>query len=150
MLDINRAKEAFDNFLFIMEDRLEAIEAEGEKHGISLEPTMDSLEKLELLFFKLSENITEDERNSLIVSFARYVGEIVRITYNGKWHLSLADPKNIYYNYPVLIGHTPIDGLAFSPIHTMRVVWLRKKQGLLRRIIMADIKPRDFHFEPEQ
>lgn len=141
MIDTTKAKEDFDNFLFTMDDQLEAIEAEARDRGINIELTVDSLENLESLFFALAEKSNDDERESLIVSFARYVGEIVRTTYNGRWHLPLDDPKNINYNLPVIIGHTPIPELEFSPIFALRALWLRKKRGLLRQIIMADIKP---------
>jgi hypothetical protein len=108
---------------------------------------MGSLENLERLFFQVTENCSEDEKQGWIVTFARYVGEIVRETFNGKWHLSLEDPKNIYFNTPVIINHTKIENLQFSPIFAVRALSLRKKSGLLRKIVMADIKPRELNID---
>lgn len=141
-LDIDQALEVFDDFLMIMDDQMEALEADGERYGICLQPTMDNLEKLELLFFKMAEHATEDDLSRMFVYFARYVGEIVRAEFKGRWHLALDDPRNVYYNTPVIIDHTPIAELEFSPISAMRALWLRKRHGLLRQIVMSDIQPR--------
>lgn len=130
-----------------MDDQMDALDHEAERHGIQLDVTMNSLEKLESLFLKLADNADEDTRGSLIVTFARYVGEIVSTSYGGKWKLSLEDHKNVYYNSPVIVDHTAKAGLEFSPIFAMRAVWLRRKPGLLRKIIMADIEPGDLNID---
>lgn len=147
MVNIKKANEDFDNFLFKMDDQIDSLSDQAERHGIQLDLTMDSLEELESLFFTLADNAYEEARESLIVTFSRYVGEIIRTSYGGKWRLSLDDPKNIYYNSPVIIDHTPISGLEFSPIDAMQAVWLRRKPGLLRQIIMADIEPDDLNID---
>ena len=126
---------------------MDALDHEAEKHGIQLHVTMNSLEKLESLFFKLADNADKDTRDSLIITFARYVGEIVSTSYGGKRELSLDDPKNVYYKSPVIVDHTAIAGLEFSPIFAMQAVWLRRKPGLLRQIIMADIEPADLDID---
>lgn len=143
VIDVRQAKADFDDFLFSMDDQLEALEAEAEKRGVSLDVGIDSLEALENLFFLLTDSSDNDERDSLIVTFARYVGEIVRETYQGKWALSLDDPKSIYFNMPVIVNHTSIPGIEFSPIHAMRALSLRRKHGLLRKIINASVQPRE-------
>lgn len=142
MIDIDEAREKFDNFLMIMDDQLEAIEAEARSRGIALELTIDSLENLEKLFFDVTKNSSEEEKQGWIVTFSRYLGEIARVNYSGEWKLSLEDPKNVHYNTPVIINHTKMQGLEFSPIHAMRALSLRKKIGMLRQILMADIQPR--------
>ena len=143
MFEKAEAEEVFDNFLFIMDDQIETLELEAEKRDISLDLDMENLENLEKLFFEVTKNCTEDDKQGWIVTFARYVGEIVIASFGGKWHLSLDDPKDIYFNTPVIINHTDIDNLEFSPLFAMRALSLRKKSGLLRKIIMADIKPRE-------
>jgi hypothetical protein len=90
----------------------------------------------------MAEGVDKDTTNRLIVYFGRYLGEIVRTNYGGKWHLSLDDPKNVNFNTPVIIGHTPIEGLEFSPIRTMRAFALKRQPGMLSRAINADINPR--------
>jgi hypothetical protein len=145
MFNKDDAKEKFDNFLFLMDDQLEAVESEAQERAIPLTVDMDSLENLEKLFFQVTKDCSEEEKQGWIVTFARYLGEIVRGTFDGKWHLSLEDPKNIFFNTPVIINHTQIENLQFSPIFTIRALSLRKKSGLLRQIIMADIKPRELN-----
>lgn len=147
MINIKKAKEDFDDFLFTMDDQIDALDDQAKRHGIQLDLRITSLENLESLFFKLADNADEETRESLIVTFARYVGEIVRTSYGGKWKLSLDDPKNIYYNSPVIVGHTSIPDLEFSPIDAMQALWLRRKPGLLRQIIMADVKPDDLDLD---
>ncbi|USX29540.1 hypothetical protein NHH73_15110 [Oxalobacteraceae bacterium OTU3CINTB1] len=147
MFGKDEAKEKFDDFLLIMDDQLEAVDSEAGKRDIPLAVDMECLENLEKLFFQVTENCSEDEKQGWIVTFSRYVGEIVRETFNGKWNLSLEDPKNIYFNTPVIINHTRIENLQFSPIFAMRALSLRKKMGLLRKIIMADIKPRQLNID---
>lgn len=147
MFNKDDAKEKFDNFLFLMDEQLDAVESEAQERGIPLAVDMDSLENLEKLFFQVTEDCSVEEKQGWIVTFARYVGEIVRETFDGNWHLSLEDPKNIYFNTPVIVNHAQIENLQFSPIFAMRALSLRKKSGLLRQIIMADIKPRELNID---
>ena len=147
MLNNDKAKDKFDHFLFIMDDQLEAVESEAEKRNIPLALDMASLENLEELFFQVTEDCSTDEKQGWVVTFARYVGEIVRETFDGKWHLSGEDPRNIYFDTPVIINHTKIENLQFSPIFAVRAVSLRNKRGLLRSIIMADITPRELNID---
>lgn len=137
----NVDKDDFDKFLILMDDQLDTVEVEANKRGFSINLTMESLENLEKTFLSVVADCTDDEKDGWIVTFARYVGEIVRICFNGKWHLSSDDPTNIYYNTPVIINHTTIDGLEFSPIFAVRALSIRKRLGLLRQIIMADVAP---------
>ena len=51
MIDIEKSKEDFDDFLFSMDDQMDALNHEAERHGIQLDVTMNSLENLESLFF---------------------------------------------------------------------------------------------------
>lgn len=147
MIDIAKACEEFDDFLVVMDDQLDRLEDKASGHGVQLDLTMNSLENLESLFFTLADNADEDRRESLIVTFARHVGEIVRISYGGQWKLSLDDPRNVYYSLPVIAGHTAMLDLEFSPIDAMHAVWLRRRPGLLRQIIMADIEPVDLDID---
>lgn len=90
----------------------------------------------------MEKDLNEGDKKGLIVLFARYLGEIVRTSYGGKWHLSIEDEKNIYFNTPVIVGHSEIKGLEFSPIFTMRSYSLKKKKGTLLRAIMAHVFPK--------
>jgi hypothetical protein len=100
------------------------------------------LAKLEELFSMMADGVDKDMRDRLIVYFARYLGEIVRTNYEGKWQLSLDDPKNVNFNTPVIVGHTSIEGLEFSPIGMMRAFALKRRPGMWWAAIDADINPR--------
>jgi len=134
-------RDNFENFLILMDDQLEAVENESNKRGFSIDLTINSLENIEKLFLSIIKDCTEEETEGWIAAFARYVGEIVRIRFSGQWHLSSDSPKDVYYNTPVIVNHTKIKGLAFSPIFAIRALSIRKRIGLLHQIIMADIEP---------
>ena len=115
---------------------------EAKKHGIELDVKSDGLQKLEELFDLLSNGKDTDHTKALIVIFARYLGETVRKSYGGKWILSLDDQKNINFNTPVIVGHTPMVGLEFAPLSVMRAYALRRKPGTLQRVVDAQINPK--------
>lgn len=140
-------RERFDRFIFIMEDQLEALEGKAESYGIHLTRELDSLEKLEHFFDEITINLSKEEKNELSVIFGRYLGEITRETFGGKWHLPLGNPKNINFNTPVIVGHTKIDGLEFPALSVMHAYSLRKKPGLLRKAVMSQIEPKAVDIE---
>ena len=81
--DKRKAENDFDEFIFIMDDQFEWLEAEAEKRGIHLKPNIMCLPNLELLFDLMSEGQSKDALSRLVVTFARYLGEAVRSTYGG-------------------------------------------------------------------
>jgi hypothetical protein len=125
----------------VMDDQLEALERDAERFGISLDYSMASLASLETLFDKMAVGLGKEEMDRLIVYFSRYLGEVVCRTYNGKWVLSLDDPRNVYFNTPVIVGHSSVPGLDFSPLGVMRAYSLRRQRGVLYRAIDADVNP---------
>jgi len=136
-----QALEDFDHFLMVMDDQLDALRNEAAKSGITLDLSFDDLDRLEKLFDMMVSGVDNDTRSSLIVSFARHLGEVVRENYGGKWAVPLDDEKNVNFNKPVIIGHTKIEGLEFAPLTVMRAYLLRKKPGTLRRAVDADVNP---------
>jgi len=137
-LNKKEALDQFDNFLMIMDEQTDSLELEAEKKGIELECSVESLGKLEELFLGIAKDADKETVDGLVVSFARYLGEIVSNNFNGKWVLSLNDPKSINYNTPVIIEHAQ-EGLEFSPISVMRAFSIRKKPGFLKQAIYADV-----------
>jgi len=133
--------EDFDNFLMVMDDQLEALQEEARRRHLILDFSLDDLERLEKLFDLMNDGVNNDTRSSLIVSFGRHLGEVVRENYGGRWVVPLDDEKNINFNKPVIIGHTKIEGLEFAPLTVMRAYSLRKKPGTLRRAVEADVNP---------
>lgn len=138
-IDKKEALDKFDNFLMVMDDQNESLEQEALKLDIELTYSIDSIDKLESLFNLMAEDADKETIDGLIVSFARYLGEIVCKNLDGKWVLSLNDPKSINYNMPVIVGHAQ-EGLEFSPISTMRAFSIRKKPGFLKQAVYADIE----------
>lgn len=139
--DKKKAKDDFDDFIFIMDDQLEWLETEADRHGIQLKPNSILFPNLELLFDIMTEGQSKDMTSRLIITFARYLGEAVIGTYGGKWTLPLDDPKSVNFNTPVITGHCPIEGLEFSPISAIRAYSIRHIKGMLKQAVDADINP---------
>lgn len=135
------AEADFDDFLMAMDDQLKWLEEEASRLGLELDISKRTPELLELLFDRMAEGMIDDDKERLLVIFGRYLGEFVRLTFGGKWALPLDDEKNINFNTPVIVNHSRFEELEFSPIRTMRAYSLRKKSGMIRRIIQSDIDP---------
>lgn len=135
------AEEEFEEFLMAMDDQIEWLVNESEKHGIDLSNSSDVPGKLEKLFDSMSKGMDEDSVSSLIVIFGRYLGEFVRLSYGGKWVLPLDDKSNVNFNTPVIIGHSPVKGLEFAPIRVIRSYALRRNIGTLYRAIENHTAP---------
>lgn len=136
-----KAEEVFDNFLMIMDDQIEHLKSEAQKNQIALDYSLRDLDNLEDLFDIMSKDLTKNELAGLIVLFARYLGELMINTQGGKWTLPLENEKNVNFNTPVVTGHSPIKGLEFAPLSTVRAYSLRRKKGTLRRSFNANINP---------
>lgn len=121
-------KEKFDDFLMAMDEQLDWLGDEAAKYGIKLDFSLGDFERLEQLFDLMSEGLDKIAVSSLVVIFARHLGELVRLNYGGKWVLPLNDEKNVNFNTPVIVGHTSIEGLEFAPITVMRAYALRRKK----------------------
>ncbi len=136
------AQERFDAFLMDMDEQLEWLEDEAEQHGISFDSTPDDFEKLEQLFDLMSSNQEKEYVSKLTTTFARQLGEVVRLNYGGKWVLALEEEKSPHFNMPVIVGHTPVQGVEFAPILVMRAYALRRKKGTLKRAVDAQVDPK--------
>jgi hypothetical protein len=83
-----------------------------------------------------------------VIGLGRHLGELVCHRFGGRWMLYLDDPKNVDFNQPVIIGHSPVAGLHFAPLRTMRAYALRRRRGLLRTALMADVQPQILDLSP--
>lgn len=140
-IDTDEAEAVFDDFLIAMDDQVEWLAEEAEKHNIKLTYSPNTPELLETLFNLLSAGMDEDDTASLIVIFGRYLGEFVRLNYGGQWTLPLDDQKNVNFNTPIITGHSRVEGLEFAPIRVMRAYSLRRNDGTIRRAIENHINP---------
>ena len=137
-----QALQDFDDFLMAMDDQLQALRDEAAGRNMTLDLSTADLDRLEKLFDLMTQGVDEDTRSSLVVSFARHLGEIVRLNYGGKWVLPLEDEKNVNFNRPVISGHSRIDRLEFAPLTVMKAYSIRKKPGTLKRAVQAQIDPK--------
>jgi hypothetical protein len=140
-VDKKLALEKFDDFIFEMDDQLDALRELARVHGIALDMSAEDFERLEQLFDLMADGVDSERRKDLVVSFARYLGELVCGLFGGKWILALSDEKSVYYNQPVIVGHGVTPDLEFSPTMTMRAYSLKKRPGTLRRAVMAHVHP---------
>jgi hypothetical protein len=127
--DPQAAQEIFDDFLFKMDDQIEGLQREASRHGVVLNLTDASVGRLEKLFDLLAPpQVSADVKSNYVVTFGRYLGEVMRLNHRGHWHLPLDDPKNVYFNQPVITGHRSA-GVVFAPISVMRAYAVRRKVG---------------------
>lgn len=140
-VDKKLALERFDDFLFEMDDQLDALRELAVAHGIALDMSEGDFERLEQLFDLVADGADSERRKDLVVSFARYLGELVCGLFGGRWILALGDENSVYYNQPVIVGHSATPDLEFSPIMTMRAYSLKKRPGTVRRAVMAHVRP---------
>lgn len=125
----------------LMDGQMEWLVAQAQMHGIELDCSLESLDRLEHLHDLMAATLSEDERDSLRVVFARYLGETVRLLHGGKWALPLDDPKDIHFNRPVIMGHSRYPLCEFSPIHAIRAYSVRRRPGLIRSIVASSVDP---------
>ena len=140
-IDQVQAAEVFDDFLIATDDQIEWLIEEAKKYKIALTNSPNTPELLEKSFDLISEELNEEDIEKLIVIFGRYLGEFIRLNYDGKWTLPLKDKKNVNFNTPVITGHSPIEGLEFAPIRVICAYALRRYKGTIRRAIDNHIHP---------
>ncbi|MCX2894153.1 hypothetical protein ORG27_11225 [Stenotrophomonas lactitubi] len=139
--NLEESREAFEQFLMLMDGQMEWLVAQAQTHGIELDRSPESLDRLERLHDLMAATLSEDERDSLRVVLARYLGETVRRAHGGRWTLPLDDPKDVHFNRPVIVGHSTYPMEEFSPIHTIRAYSLRGRPGLIRSIVASSVNP---------
>ena len=134
--------EKFNNWIMEMDDRLEPLLGYAEDKGYSLDYSLDSLAIFEE--FVKSEKINFD--HDYFITCARYLGELVRINFNGQWDLDIDDPRSLYYKKPVISKYSKYDTF-FSPINILKNYTREYKQGLLLRAINATTDPEPFNLD---
>ncbi len=140
-LDLDEAGEAFDQFLMLMDGQNEWLVVQARIHGIALDGSPESLDRLERLHDLMAVTLSDDERDSLRIILARYLGETVRVLHGGRWDLPLDDPRDVNFNRPVIVGHSRHPLCEFSPVHAIRAYSLRRRPGLIRSIVASSVNP---------
>ena len=119
--NLEEAREAFEQFLMLMDGQMEWLVAQAQTHGIELDGSPESLDRLERLHDLMAATLSEDERDSLRVVFARYLGETVRLVHGGKWALPLMTLRTSTSTGPSSLGThaTPcvssVPSMRFAP-----------------------------------
>lgn len=140
--DSSAALKQFDDFIFSMSDQIEGLESLAEESEFDLQVDIVCLDTLERLFDVLAPVTADIEtKNGMIVTFGRYLGEIFRTAYGGKWTVFLENEKDINFNQPVIVRGSEVDA-AFAPLSVVRAYALRRKSGTLSRAVRGQI---DFH-----
>ena len=140
-LNLEEAREDFEQFLILMDDQIEWLVEQARDHGVVLDGSLETFDCLEGLYISMSATLTKDDCASLRVAFARYLGDSVRELYGGQWTLPLDDPGDISFNMPVIVGHSTCPWLEFNPIHTMLAFSLRQEPGMVRRAVAHSVDP---------
>lgn len=132
----------FDDFLFIMDEQLEALEGEAAALGIALTRDMAGLPQLEQLALRLLAQHGRDAIGALSVYLGRYLGEIACTCHGGRWVLPLDDLRDIHYKQPVIDGICPVPQVYLAPINLVRAFLLRQRADLFRSAIAALVHPK--------
>ena len=127
-------------FLFKISDQVESLQEIGAAYHLDL--SVESLDRLEKFFdtYRKQPPAGLDETELMIIC-ARYLGQVLRENYGGKWDLPLDDPNNINFNSPVIVGARG-SITEFPPIDIMRAYSLRPKPGFLRQALESEINPK--------
>lgn len=139
--NLEEAREAFEQFLILMDDQIGWLVEQALDQDIVLDGSLQSFDRLESLYASTSATLTQDDRSALRVVFARYLGDSVRELYGGQWTLPLDDARDISFNMPVIVGHSTCPWLEFNPIHTMLAFSLRQETGMIRRVVAHSVDP---------
>lgn len=140
-------QEKFESFLIEMDDVLEVFTKELTGEGYRLDGSLASLDELERYFVERCAGRDSRDIERFVQRGARYLGEVVRKTYGGRW--SLGDPYGLGESQPLIAGHSPF-GVEFPPHEIMRNFVHRGQRGLLRQAVVNDISPDDLALTPEE
>lgn len=129
-----RAQEEFEHFLFEMDDVLEDLVGDARARGFDLDFSLGSLDVFESYLSLLKKE--GQPRDFLRTRGGRYLGEVFRETFGGKWALCLKSPRYLYYGLPVLAGYSDLD-IEFCPSEVADSFLHDERPGLLRSAVEA-------------
>lgn len=100
--------DQFQVWLMDMGDAIERFRASlPQNTSMQLDFSPESLSVAESFALERYSSIDEVKRQSeanLIDGIARYVGQVFRKNFGGKWIIDYSDPKNAFYGLPQLTG----------------------------------------------
>jgi hypothetical protein len=141
-LNLAEEEEKFQIFLFEMSDRQEAFIGSLSKR-YTLDYTLQSLAELERYIREnqIDWNDKSDNAVSQRLDCWTYLGEVMRHNYGGSWHLSWNDENTTNHGQYVIIGHTKVLGIEFTPLRLVKAFIQRGRGGELLRAVQAQINP---------
>ncbi len=133
-------QEKLQQFIFEIDDILEAFIEELNQEGYELDYTLESLSVLEK--FILNKDITnQDEHINIRTNCWIYLGETFRhIAQKGVWEVSMNDDNTINYGLYVVTNYNE-EKTEFVPIRYIKTFIIRKEQGFFKSVIKNHINP---------
>jgi hypothetical protein len=141
-MDKTERLEQFNLWVFEMDDQLENFRQSLPVNIISKLDysisSLDSIEKWILDNYSTHQELLKKENGAVVDGLARYIGETFRKNIGGHWSIDLDNPKNAYFNLPVITGFEHIA----SPVcpHTMTTTAANRRTGNLLSSILIRLK----------
>lgn len=105
---MSKESDQFQFWLMDMDDALERfMQSVPRQTAAALNSSAESLEILEGLILAQYATVAEakaPEQAKRLDGYARYIGELFRRHFGGKWKIELDDPKNAFYRLPQIAG----------------------------------------------
>ena len=132
--------EEFDQFqawLMEMDDAISAFRRTLPKSiADKLDFSADSLDALEKLILETYPNVDAAKapaESRRVDAMARYLGEVFRKHFGGKWKIDYADKKNAFYGLPQLAGMKG-QNVQFCPLTLVTASTHRRSGTFIRKI----------------
>lgn len=124
--------EKFEDFLFEMDDVLEAFLADAASSGYTLDYSVPSLDAMEQF---LLANAGSSDLSRIENRAARYLGEVFRKKFGGTWQLCQDEPRHICFKLPIIKGYLS-NGAEFCPIAIINNFMFSRRLGLCRNLLV--------------
>lgn len=129
-------REKFEQFLFEMDDVLEAFVATANARGFALDYSLESLAGLEQQWLETGDG---ERDGSAANRAARYLGEVFRRKLGGHWRLCEKGSRYLYNGLPVIAGYANLD-IEFCPVEVFANFVARRERGMLRRAVESHLE----------
>lgn len=132
-------EETYEIFLSKIDDNIEYLEKQANELNLSLDINdKESLSVLEKLLETNKISVDDFEYEAACA----FLGDFIRIHFNGKWELCLDEKDNsLYYGTPVITGLSPVHGVLYSPFMALGRFLHGYPSGWLMNSIQNEINP---------
>ena len=118
ILDKEKIQENFEEFMFYIDDTLDAIKQKASKQGYHLDMSIESLKDL-AQFVRQNDVKNDPENIDYFFNSWVYLGEVFRLQAKGAyWTVGTENPKILNYGLEYLTGYNTI-GSEFIPLLIM-------------------------------